>query len=319
MSQYQNQGNQAPKRSFDQMGQRGMMDRAAMLGMHEQMMSPQLLAAMQYGQMGFPMQNNMPMNLGQVGPAFTAQSPKKRKVDHIKHTDGFAWRKYGQKVLKRSNMRRSYYRCSYPDCPVKKTVERKLLTDGDSMPMALVCQYSGNHDHLAPAQPSGPPGIGVIVTPCEINSSEPPRKMLKNNNGGNGKKLHKDEDEEEEEEEEDIEVDQIPGDGVVTTDVDGMDGTELKALTGVGDLSEEMPLSRHPMSNPPSNIEIAADSPPNAPMLSPSCPSPAGLLSNVEIAADSPQSEGQPPPEPEPVEPAQDLESCADAMPEEHD
>ncbi|CAA6659817.1 unnamed protein product [Spirodela intermedia] len=38
--------------------------------------------------------------------------------------DSFNWRKYGQKQVKGSEYPRSYYKCTHPNCPVKKKVER---------------------------------------------------------------------------------------------------------------------------------------------------------------------------------------------------
>ncbi|WZY69650.1 hypothetical protein YC2023_001890 [Brassica napus] len=38
--------------------------------------------------------------------------------------DGYNWRKYGQKLVKGSEYPRSYYKCTHPNCEVKKKVER---------------------------------------------------------------------------------------------------------------------------------------------------------------------------------------------------
>ncbi|XP_052199983.1 probable WRKY transcription factor 4 [Diospyros lotus] len=61
--------------------------------------------------------------------------------------DGFNWRKYGQKQVKGSEYPRSYYKCTHPNCPVKKKVERSL--DGHITEII----YKGQHNH-EPPQPS---------------------------------------------------------------------------------------------------------------------------------------------------------------------
>ncbi|KAK4396300.1 WRKY transcription factor 44 [Sesamum angolense] len=55
--------------------------------------------------------------------------------------DGHSWRKYGQKQVKGSEYPRSYYKCTHPNCPVKKKVEKKL--DGQIAEIV----YKGEHNH----------------------------------------------------------------------------------------------------------------------------------------------------------------------------
>ncbi|KAK2973432.1 hypothetical protein RJ640_007933 [Escallonia rubra] len=55
--------------------------------------------------------------------------------------DGFNWRKYGQKQVKGSEYPRSYYKCTHPNCPVKKKVERSL----DGQVTEII--YKGQHNH----------------------------------------------------------------------------------------------------------------------------------------------------------------------------
>ncbi|XP_022145626.1 WRKY transcription factor 44-like isoform X2 [Momordica charantia] len=74
--------------------------------------------------------------------------------------DGYNWRKYGQKQVKGSEFPRSYYKCTHPNCPVKKKVERSL----DGIISEIV--YKGEHNHPKP-QPlkhnsSGTQGEGSI-------------------------------------------------------------------------------------------------------------------------------------------------------------
>lgn len=58
--------------------------------------------------------------------------------------DGYNWRKYGQKQVKGSEYPRSYYKCTYPSCHVKKKVERSY--DGQITEIV----YKGEHNHAKP-------------------------------------------------------------------------------------------------------------------------------------------------------------------------
>nr|WCL15194.1 WRKY6353 [Atractylodes chinensis] len=64
--------------------------------------------------------------------------------DQTRLEDGYNWRKYGQKQVKGSENPRSYYKCTYPNCPTKKKVERNL--DGHITEIV----YKGNHSHAKP-------------------------------------------------------------------------------------------------------------------------------------------------------------------------
>nr|QGQ64061.1 WRKY transcription factor 38 [Santalum album] len=61
--------------------------------------------------------------------------------------DGFNWRKYGQKQVKGSEFPRSYYKCTYLNCPVKKKVEHSA----DGQVTEII--YKGHHNH-PPPQPN---------------------------------------------------------------------------------------------------------------------------------------------------------------------
>ncbi|KAL2470936.1 putative WRKY transcription factor 33 [Abeliophyllum distichum] len=58
--------------------------------------------------------------------------------------DGYNWRKYGQKQVKGSENPRSYYKCTYPNCPTKKKVEKSV--DGQITEIV----YKGTHNHPKP-------------------------------------------------------------------------------------------------------------------------------------------------------------------------
>ncbi|KAI5007716.1 hypothetical protein ZWY2020_008764 [Hordeum vulgare] len=59
--------------------------------------------------------------------------------------DGYRWRKYGQKVVRGNPHPRSYYKCTYQGCDVKKHVERS-----SQEPHAVITTYEGKHTHDVP-------------------------------------------------------------------------------------------------------------------------------------------------------------------------
>ncbi|XP_010667572.1 probable WRKY transcription factor 32 isoform X2 [Beta vulgaris subsp. vulgaris] len=66
-------------------------------------------------------------------------------ADVAMSSDGYRWRKYGQKMVKGNPHPRSYYRCSSSGCPVRKHVER--ANDNST---AMIVTYEGKHDHDIP-------------------------------------------------------------------------------------------------------------------------------------------------------------------------
>ncbi|KAF8720102.1 hypothetical protein HU200_024881 [Digitaria exilis] len=65
--------------------------------------------------------------------------------NNTKLEDGYNWRKYGQKQVKGSENPRSYYKCTYHSCSMKKKVERSLA---DGRITQIV--YKGAHNHPKP-------------------------------------------------------------------------------------------------------------------------------------------------------------------------
>ncbi|GAB2272410.1 hypothetical protein Dimus_007235 [Dionaea muscipula] len=82
-----------------------------------------------------------------LAPQIMEEDPKSSapvaNVDRPSY-DGYNWRKYGQKQVKGSKYPRSYYKCTHPNCPVKKKVERSL----DGQVAEIV--YKGEHNHPKP-------------------------------------------------------------------------------------------------------------------------------------------------------------------------
>ncbi|KAF8402547.1 hypothetical protein HHK36_010632 [Tetracentron sinense] len=70
--------------------------------------------------------------------------PSQSLREQRRSEDGYNWRKYGQKQVKGSENPRSYYKCTYPNCPTKKKVERSL--DGQITEIV----YKGSHNHPKP-------------------------------------------------------------------------------------------------------------------------------------------------------------------------
>ncbi|XP_024974213.1 WRKY transcription factor WRKY24-like [Cynara cardunculus var. scolymus] len=77
-------------------------------------------------------------------PKQSFQSNYNHQSSQKKLDDGYNWRKYGQKQVKGSENPRSYYKCTYRNCSMRKKVETSA--DGDITEIV----YKGNHDHPKP-------------------------------------------------------------------------------------------------------------------------------------------------------------------------
>lgn len=88
--------------------------------------------------------------------------------------DGYNWRKYGQKQVKGSDYPRSYYRCTHPNCLVKKKVERSI--DGEIAEIV----YKGEHNHSKPRLPRRHAFDGT----SEDSNTQLPNNQLNNDNDG---------------------------------------------------------------------------------------------------------------------------------------
>lgn len=84
-------------------------------------------------------------------------------------SDGYRWRKYGQKMVKGNPHPRNYYRCTSAGCPVRKHIESAIDNTN-----ALIITYKGVHDHdmPVPKKRHGPPSAHLVAAsaPASMNN-----------------------------------------------------------------------------------------------------------------------------------------------------
>ncbi|KAF6174083.1 hypothetical protein GIB67_020265 [Kingdonia uniflora] len=112
------------------------------------------------------LQTNTQSNGGHQSDYNQYTQPTQTLREQRRSEDGYNWRKYGQKQVKGSENPRSYYKCTFPNCPTKKKVERSL--DGQITEIV----YKGSHNHPKPqstrrssSQSSQPIQSSVAPTP----------------------------------------------------------------------------------------------------------------------------------------------------------
>lgn len=110
------------------------------------------------------------------------RKPYPPSVPHQAAGDGYHWRKYGQKKIKGSPFPRSYFKCSFNGCPVKKVVEKDRVTGTVKKTV-----YSGNHTHV----PRGP-GKVVVATRVEETAAAEAAPVLQLSSGRDSQPNSKD-------------------------------------------------------------------------------------------------------------------------------
>ncbi|PON77969.1 WRKY domain containing protein [Parasponia andersonii] len=109
--------------------------------------------------------------------------PQQTQALSRRSDDGYNWRKYGQKQVKGSENPRSYYKCTYPNCPTKKKVERSL--DGQITEIV----YKGSHNHPKPqatrrSSSSSSAASSHAIQPSNFSNSEiPDQSYVSQGNG----------------------------------------------------------------------------------------------------------------------------------------
>ncbi|KFK29179.1 hypothetical protein AALP_AA7G099700 [Arabis alpina] len=107
-----------------------------------------------------PTSSDIPAGSDQDESVQTSQNDSRGSTPSILADDGYNWRKYGQKHVKGSEFPRSYYKCTHPNCEVKKLFERSH--DGKITDII----YKGTHDHPKP-QPGRRNSGGLGMTSQE--------------------------------------------------------------------------------------------------------------------------------------------------------
>ncbi|MED6147530.1 WRKY Transcription Factor [Stylosanthes scabra] len=116
-----------------------------------------------------PIQNVTPLKINYDHvPQLDKKNPSGGKpvscgsVTRVSVSDGYSWRKYGQKQVKSPAGSRSYYRCTHSECSAKK------IECNDDMGRVIDVVYKSQHSHDPPHKPNS------IRESKPVSSSGPP-------------------------------------------------------------------------------------------------------------------------------------------------
>uniref|UniRef100_A0A3B6AWG6 WRKY domain-containing protein n=1 Tax=Triticum aestivum TaxID=4565 RepID=A0A3B6AWG6_WHEAT len=113
--------------------------------MQNQSMNPSSSSSNMVNENRPPCSRESSLTVNQMNSSDNAmQEPQSENVADKSADDGYNWRKYGQKHVKGSENPRSYYKCTHPNCEVKKLLERAV----DGLITEVV--YKGRHNHPKP-------------------------------------------------------------------------------------------------------------------------------------------------------------------------
>ncbi|CAK9164133.1 unnamed protein product [Ilex paraguariensis] len=108
------------------------------------MVKPELSSIQSFSSEISAIQTNTQSNGGLQSDYANHNQSSQSMSERRRSEDGYNWRKYGQKQVKGSENPRSYYKCTYANCPTKKKVEKSL--DGQITEIV----YKGSHNHPKP-------------------------------------------------------------------------------------------------------------------------------------------------------------------------
>lgn len=151
LAQVTAQASHSPHRMFDYMKQQSFSAAATSSEAHQHMNSAANVAGTSEMRMVTENNENASFQSAEASQRYQVNAPVNAVVDKPAD-DGYNWRKYGQKVVKGSDCPRSYYKCTYPNCPVKKKVEH--AEDGQISEII----YKGKHNHQRPPNKRGKDG-----------------------------------------------------------------------------------------------------------------------------------------------------------------